>query len=135
MRWVQEEPENQGAWSFVTPHVHRVANRPVGCISRPPASGQYPVARRRAEGCGGVCLPPTASPAAARRAGSRATAREPAVVDPPRAHSRGPRVWGLGAGPVPRRRRATMTPARDYSAVVKRFAAAGSSSPCTPQGR
>lgn len=37
VRWVQEEPESQGAWSFVGPHVQRLANRPVGCVSRPPA--------------------------------------------------------------------------------------------------
>ncbi|MFE2181561.1 multifunctional oxoglutarate decarboxylase/oxoglutarate dehydrogenase thiamine pyrophosphate-binding subunit/dihydrolipoyllysine-residue succinyltransferase subunit [Streptomyces sp. NPDC059455] len=37
VRWVQEEPENQGAWSFVEPYVRRLANRPVGCVSRPPA--------------------------------------------------------------------------------------------------
>ncbi|WP_413807082.1 multifunctional oxoglutarate decarboxylase/oxoglutarate dehydrogenase thiamine pyrophosphate-binding subunit/dihydrolipoyllysine-residue succinyltransferase subunit [Streptomyces sp. OE57] len=37
VRWVQEEPENQGAWSFVEPRVRRPANRPIGCVSRPPA--------------------------------------------------------------------------------------------------
>ncbi|MBI0313307.1 MULTISPECIES: multifunctional oxoglutarate decarboxylase/oxoglutarate dehydrogenase thiamine pyrophosphate-binding subunit/dihydrolipoyllysine-residue succinyltransferase subunit [Streptomyces violaceusniger group] len=37
VRWVQEEPENQGAWSFVGPRVRRPASRPVECVSRPPA--------------------------------------------------------------------------------------------------
>ncbi|MEU5310480.1 multifunctional oxoglutarate decarboxylase/oxoglutarate dehydrogenase thiamine pyrophosphate-binding subunit/dihydrolipoyllysine-residue succinyltransferase subunit [Streptomyces sp. NPDC021562] len=37
VRWVQEEPENQGAWSFVTPRLHRLAGRPVDCVSRPEA--------------------------------------------------------------------------------------------------
>ncbi|MFD5123032.1 multifunctional oxoglutarate decarboxylase/oxoglutarate dehydrogenase thiamine pyrophosphate-binding subunit/dihydrolipoyllysine-residue succinyltransferase subunit [Streptomyces sp. NPDC058385] len=35
--WVQEEPENQGAWSFVAPYLHRLAGRPVECVSRPGA--------------------------------------------------------------------------------------------------
>lgn len=47
VRWVQEEPENQGAWSFVGPHVQRSANRPVGCISRPPASAPAVGSARR----------------------------------------------------------------------------------------
>jgi 2-oxoglutarate dehydrogenase E1 component len=43
--WVQEEPENMGAWTFVAPKLHALANRgiKVGVISRPerasPAEG------------------------------------------------------------------------------------------------
>lgn len=37
VRWVQEEPENQGAWSFVAPYLHRLTGRPVECVSRPGA--------------------------------------------------------------------------------------------------
>ncbi|GAA5020550.1 multifunctional oxoglutarate decarboxylase/oxoglutarate dehydrogenase thiamine pyrophosphate-binding subunit/dihydrolipoyllysine-residue succinyltransferase subunit [Streptomyces siamensis] len=38
VRWVQEEPENQGAWTFVWPRVQRSTGRPVDCVSRPPAA-------------------------------------------------------------------------------------------------
>ncbi|MFR0359404.1 multifunctional oxoglutarate decarboxylase/oxoglutarate dehydrogenase thiamine pyrophosphate-binding subunit/dihydrolipoyllysine-residue succinyltransferase subunit [Streptomyces sediminimaris] len=37
VRWVQEEPENQGAWSFLAPRLHRLAQRPVSCAGRPEA--------------------------------------------------------------------------------------------------
>jgi 2-oxoglutarate dehydrogenase E1 component len=37
VRWVQEEHENQGAWSFVASRLHRLAGRPVDCVSRPEA--------------------------------------------------------------------------------------------------
>jgi 2-oxoglutarate dehydrogenase E1 component len=37
VRWVQEEPENQGAWSFVASRLHRLARRAVECVSRPEA--------------------------------------------------------------------------------------------------
>ncbi|MEU8695989.1 hypothetical protein [Streptomyces sp. NPDC048665] len=34
VRWVQEEPESEGAWSLVTPRLHRSAGHPVACVSR-----------------------------------------------------------------------------------------------------
>jgi len=42
--WVQEEPENMGAWDFIRPHLVEVSNgRPVRRIARPrsasPAEG------------------------------------------------------------------------------------------------
>ncbi len=37
VRWVQEEPENQGPWSFVERRLLRLTSRPVGCVSRPEA--------------------------------------------------------------------------------------------------
>jgi 2-oxoglutarate dehydrogenase E1 component len=50
VRWVQEEPENQGAWSFVGPHVQRSANRPIGCVSRPQAPAPAVGSARRHAG-------------------------------------------------------------------------------------
>ncbi|MFD3452005.1 multifunctional oxoglutarate decarboxylase/oxoglutarate dehydrogenase thiamine pyrophosphate-binding subunit/dihydrolipoyllysine-residue succinyltransferase subunit [Streptomyces sp. NPDC058691] len=50
VRWVQEEPENQGAWSFVTPQLHRVAGRPVACVSRPEAPAPAVGSARRHAG-------------------------------------------------------------------------------------
>ncbi|WP_406296269.1 multifunctional oxoglutarate decarboxylase/oxoglutarate dehydrogenase thiamine pyrophosphate-binding subunit/dihydrolipoyllysine-residue succinyltransferase subunit [Streptomyces sp. NBC_00624] len=50
VRWVQEEPENQGAWSFVGPSVHRLVSRPVECISRPQAPAPAVGSARRHAG-------------------------------------------------------------------------------------
>ncbi|MEV7387434.1 multifunctional oxoglutarate decarboxylase/oxoglutarate dehydrogenase thiamine pyrophosphate-binding subunit/dihydrolipoyllysine-residue succinyltransferase subunit [Streptomyces sp. NPDC091215] len=37
VRWVQEEPENQGAWSFVAQRLYRPTGRLAECVSRPEA--------------------------------------------------------------------------------------------------
>ncbi|WP_455907762.1 multifunctional oxoglutarate decarboxylase/oxoglutarate dehydrogenase thiamine pyrophosphate-binding subunit/dihydrolipoyllysine-residue succinyltransferase subunit [Streptomyces mirabilis] len=50
VRWVQEEPENQGAWSFVEPHVQRLAGRAVTCVSRPQAPAPAVGSARRHAG-------------------------------------------------------------------------------------
>ncbi|MEU1616520.1 multifunctional oxoglutarate decarboxylase/oxoglutarate dehydrogenase thiamine pyrophosphate-binding subunit/dihydrolipoyllysine-residue succinyltransferase subunit [Streptomyces sp. NPDC005722] len=47
VRWVQEEAANQGAWSFVRPHLERLAGHAVGCVSRPPASAPAVGSARR----------------------------------------------------------------------------------------
>ncbi|MEW6504063.1 MAG: 2-oxoglutarate dehydrogenase E1 component [Chloroflexota bacterium] len=43
VRWVQEEPENMGAWEFVRPHIEGLWGKPVQVVSRPrsasPAEG------------------------------------------------------------------------------------------------
>ncbi len=38
IRWVQEEPANQGAWSFIAINVPGFIGRPVECVSRPSSS-------------------------------------------------------------------------------------------------
>ncbi len=38
LRWVQEEPANQGAWSFVALNVPGLINRGISCVSRPASS-------------------------------------------------------------------------------------------------
>jgi 2-oxoglutarate dehydrogenase E1 component len=48
--WVQEEPENMGAWNFVRPRLAHVIGKPVEYIGRPPASSPatgFPMIFRR----------------------------------------------------------------------------------------
>ncbi|MGW2465159.1 multifunctional oxoglutarate decarboxylase/oxoglutarate dehydrogenase thiamine pyrophosphate-binding subunit/dihydrolipoyllysine-residue succinyltransferase subunit [Streptomyces sp. NPDC001761] len=47
VRWVQEEAGNQGAWSFVRPHVERLAGRAPELTGRPPASAPAVGSARR----------------------------------------------------------------------------------------
>ncbi len=86
--WVQEEPENQGAWPFLGPRIQRLTKRPIGCISRAqaPAPRRWfrPTARRRAEGTGRGRLPLTTPAAGRRTEGGRARhSAHPAATDPP----------------------------------------------------
>ncbi|MGW5176699.1 multifunctional oxoglutarate decarboxylase/oxoglutarate dehydrogenase thiamine pyrophosphate-binding subunit/dihydrolipoyllysine-residue succinyltransferase subunit [Streptomyces sp. NPDC004082] len=47
VRWVQEEPENQGPWSFVEPRLRRLVSGSVGCLSRPAAAAPAVGSARR----------------------------------------------------------------------------------------
>lgn len=47
VRWVREEAGNQGAWSFVGPHVERWADRSLELVGRPPASAPAVGSSRR----------------------------------------------------------------------------------------
>ncbi|OIJ63863.1 hypothetical protein WN71_031110 [Streptomyces mangrovisoli] len=47
VRWVQEEPENQGAWSFVAPRLMESTGRGVEHVSRPEASAPAVGSARR----------------------------------------------------------------------------------------
>ncbi|WP_442814577.1 multifunctional oxoglutarate decarboxylase/oxoglutarate dehydrogenase thiamine pyrophosphate-binding subunit/dihydrolipoyllysine-residue succinyltransferase subunit [Streptomyces sp. NBC_01198] len=47
VRWVQEEPANQGAWTFAGPRVAELLAAPVGCVSRPAASAPAVGSARR----------------------------------------------------------------------------------------
>ncbi len=38
IRWVQEEPANQGAWSFIAVNLPEIINRPISVVSRPSSS-------------------------------------------------------------------------------------------------
>ncbi|MEZ7963550.1 MAG: hypothetical protein QMB56_03840, partial [Candidatus Nanopelagicales bacterium] len=38
LRWVQEEPANQGAWSFVAMNIPGLIDRGISCVSRPASS-------------------------------------------------------------------------------------------------
>ena len=60
--WVQEEPENMGAWEFIRPHLTEVSGRPHRAARRPAAQRQP---RRRVGGA------PRAQPAGARQPGVR----------------------------------------------------------------
>ncbi|MGW1727639.1 multifunctional oxoglutarate decarboxylase/oxoglutarate dehydrogenase thiamine pyrophosphate-binding subunit/dihydrolipoyllysine-residue succinyltransferase subunit [Streptomyces sp. NPDC002306] len=50
VRWVQEEPENQGAWSYVGPHLHRLTGRPLTRVSRARSSAPAVGSARRHAG-------------------------------------------------------------------------------------
>ncbi|WTL50874.1 multifunctional oxoglutarate decarboxylase/oxoglutarate dehydrogenase thiamine pyrophosphate-binding subunit/dihydrolipoyllysine-residue succinyltransferase subunit [Streptomyces sp. NBC_01497] len=47
LRWVQEEPANQGAWSYVGPRLRGLAQGALECVSRPPASAPAVGSARR----------------------------------------------------------------------------------------
>lgn len=47
VRWVQEEPANQGAWTFVAPRLASLVTAPAGCVSRPAASAPAVGSHRR----------------------------------------------------------------------------------------
>jgi 2-oxoglutarate dehydrogenase E1 component len=47
VRWVQEEPANQGAWTFVGPRVDSLIPVTIGCVSRPSASAPAVGSARR----------------------------------------------------------------------------------------
>jgi 2-oxoglutarate dehydrogenase complex dehydrogenase (E1) component-like enzyme len=38
IRWVQEEPANQGAWSFMAMNLPELINHPITGVSRPASS-------------------------------------------------------------------------------------------------
>ncbi len=47
IRWVQEEPKNQGAWQFVAPLLQAIDSREIGYVGREeaasPATGNYKI--------------------------------------------------------------------------------------------
>ena len=49
IRWVQEEPANQGAWPFIALNLPELIDRPVTGISRPPSSSPAAGAHHRHE--------------------------------------------------------------------------------------
>ena len=65
--WVQEEPENMGAWEFVRPHLTDLAGgRSVRCIARPrsasPAEGSAPRHARQQQALIEAALTPSRQP-------------------------------------------------------------------------
>jgi 2-oxoglutarate dehydrogenase E1 component len=52
-RWVQEEPENMGAWQFIRPHLEKIIGHQVAYIGRPgsasPATGFPAIYRQQQE--------------------------------------------------------------------------------------
>ncbi len=70
--WVQEEPENMGAWEFIRPHLHGSVVRPDGAPHRPAAQRQPRRGIRRAA---------RAQPAGARRTGVRNGCQSSVVGD------------------------------------------------------
>jgi 2-oxoglutarate dehydrogenase complex dehydrogenase (E1) component-like enzyme len=49
IRWVQEEPANQGAWSFMAMNLPELINRPITGVSRPSSSSPAVGSHHRSE--------------------------------------------------------------------------------------
>ena len=84
--WVQEEPENMGAWDFIRPHLQEVAD------GRPRAPRRSSAQRQPRRGLGRA---PRSQPAGARRSGLRPpSSREPRHRDTQRRS----RPFGMASG-------------------------------------